>query len=67
MLLEVEPQLSSRMPAFVVSDDMRSKVDNIVQSTGISRGEIMRRALSLFFAEIANEISNDANAKTVQP
>lgn len=67
MLLEVEPQLSSRMPAFVVSDDMRSRVDSIVKSTGLTRGEIMRRALSLFFAEIANEISNDANEKTVQP
>lgn len=61
MLLHIEPQLSSRMPAFAVTEEMRTKVDDLVKTTGLTRGEIMRRALSLFFSEIANGISEDAN------
>lgn len=61
MLLQIDPQLSSRMPAFAVTEEMRAKVDELVKTTGLTRGEIMRRALSLFFREIANSDSEIAN------
>ena len=66
MLLHTEPVLSSRMPAFVVSEEMRQRIDALAETTGLSRGEIMRRALSLFFAEITNEITESANLERIK-
>lgn len=61
MLLDKAPQLDARMPGFAISETDRQAVDKIAAQFSISRGEIMRRALSLFFAQIANEISSNSN------
>jgi hypothetical protein len=49
------------MPAFVVPEKVRNQVDAISNQTGLSRGEIMRRALTLFLDTAVNLINNDAN------
>ena len=48
MVLERVVIRDARMPAFVVPEQVRNQVDELSSKTGLSRGEIMRRALSLF-------------------
>lgn len=66
MLLNKEPRLTSRVSAFAVTPDMRDKLDYLANSTGLSIGEILRRSVSLFLNNIANEISNTANQADIE-
>lgn len=69
MLLDKSEILDARMPAFVVPEKVRNRVDEISFKTGLSRGEIMRRALTLFLDATVNQtnkIENQDNKVQVQ-
>lgn len=61
MLLDKPGILDARMPAFVVPEQVRNQVDEISSKTGLSRGEIMRRALTLFLDATVNQINKIDN------
>jgi predicted transcriptional regulator len=61
MILDKVGGLDARMPAFVVPEKVRNEIDRISSVTGLSRGEIMRRALTLFLDAAANQINKIDN------